>query len=68
MQIKEPYIRDALLKAGHATPFTVPTDLSAIDEGALVRVMLRKARAIAGAGMIESVRVVKQTPQRGRPG
>lgn len=66
MQLKEPYIRDALLKAGHATPFTSPGDLTAIDEAALSRVMLQKARAIAGPGLIASIRVVKQSPQRGR--
>jgi len=61
---KEPYFRDALVRAGHRTPFIVPNDYQRVDAGKLTATMLREAVAIAGPGQIKSAIVTAQTPQR----
>jgi hypothetical protein len=61
---KEPFFRDALVRAGHRTPFTVPTDLGAVDVPKLTAALSREAAAIAGPGQIRSVVVTSQAPRR----
>lgn len=61
---KEPFFRDALVRAGHRTPFTIPTDLSAVDVPKLTAALTREANAIAGPGQIRSVVVTSQAPRR----
>jgi hypothetical protein len=61
---KEPYFRDALVRAGHRTPFVVPTDYQKVDAGRLTAAMVREAVAIAGPGQIRSAVVTAQTPQK----
>lgn len=61
---KEPYFRDALVRAGHRTPFTVPTDLSKIDVDRLCATLKQEATTIAGSGQIASVVVTSQAPRR----
>ena len=60
---KEPYFRDALVRAGHRTPFTLISDLTKIDEAKLQTAMLREANAIAGPGAVRGVTVVSQAPK-----
>jgi len=62
---KEPYFRDALVRAGHRTPFVVPSNYQKVDEARLTAAMMREATAIAGPGQVRSVVVTSQTPQRG---
>ncbi|HEY2660431.1 MAG TPA: hypothetical protein VGI79_11960 [Caulobacteraceae bacterium] len=64
---KEPYFRDALVRAAHRAPFVIKGDYNHIDEGKLRAAMLRDATAIAGVGVIRSVQVVSQTPQHRLP-
>ena len=61
---KEPFFRDALVRAGHRTPFTVPNDLSRVDAPRLIAALTRDAIAIAGPGQIRSVVVTSQAPRR----
>jgi hypothetical protein len=61
---KEPYFRDALIRAGHRTPFTNAADLSAIDVPRLTATLSREATVIAGPGQILSVVVTSQAPRR----
>lgn len=61
---KEPYFRDALVRAGHRTPFTLPADLSKVDAPRLTAALTREAIAIAGPGQIRSVVVTQQEPRR----
>jgi hypothetical protein len=61
---KEPFFRDALIRAGHRTPFTLPNDLGAVDVPKLTAVLTREAAAIAGPGQIRSVVVTSQAPRR----
>jgi hypothetical protein len=61
---KEPFFRDALVREAHRTPFVVPADWQKIDEAKLIAVLTRDATAIAGPGVVSSVSVVSQTPQK----
>lgn len=61
---KEPFFRDALVRAGHRTPFTLESDLSKIDGPRLVAALTREATSIAGPGQIRSVVVTSQEPRR----
>jgi flagellar basal body-associated protein FliL len=61
---KEPYFRDALVRAAHRTPFTLPSDLSKIDADKLTATLAREAAGIAGPGQIASVVVTSQAPRR----
>ena len=61
---KEPFFRDALVRAAHRTPFTDPKDLSHIDEARLAAVFGREANAIAGPGQIRNIVVTKQAARR----
>lgn len=61
---KEPAFRDALVREGHRTPFVVATDWQKLDEAKLTAVMTKDANAIAGPGIVASVVVTSQTPQK----
>ncbi|MBL8770432.1 MAG: hypothetical protein JNK30_03545 [Phenylobacterium sp.] len=61
---KEPFFRDALVRAGHRTPFSHPKDLSQVDVPRLTAAMTRSAAAIAGPGQIRNVVVTSQAPRR----
>jgi len=55
---REPYFRDALVRLGHRTPFTVPTDYTRIDEPRLKAALFQAAAAITGPGMIASIEIL----------
>jgi hypothetical protein len=61
---KEPFFRDALVRAGHRTPFVLATDYQKVDEAKLTAAMMREAAAIAGPGQVRSAVVTLQAPQR----
>jgi hypothetical protein len=62
---REPIFRDALVRAGHRTPFTLKDDYQKIDTGKLSATLQREAVRIAGPGVVQSVVVTSQAP-RGR--
>jgi hypothetical protein len=64
MRAKEPFIRDALVRAAHRTPFVVPGDWMALNPATLAATTLRVGRALAGAGAVTRVEIVSQTPRR----
>lgn len=64
---KEPFFRDALVRSGHRTPFTVPSDFQKIDEAKLTATLMRDATAITGPGVIKSIVVTSQTPRGHTP-
>ena len=64
---KEPYFRDALVRAAHRTPFVRSEDYDHIDEGKLRAVLYREAVAIVGPGKIAGVVVLSQTAQHRVP-
>jgi len=61
---KEPAFRDALVRAGHRTPFVVPGDWDKVSEPKLVATMTREAAAITGPGVVSSVIITSQSPQK----
>jgi hypothetical protein len=61
---KEAFFRDALVKAGHRTPFVVADDWTRLDANALSASLMRSAVAIAGRGAVIRVEVVSQAPRR----
>lgn len=64
MRGKEAYLRDALVRAAHRTPFVVPGDWTRIDAAAVSASLMRSAAAIAGRGAVTSVEIVSQAPRR----
>ena len=61
---KEPAFRDALVRDGHRTPFVLATDWQKVDEPKLIAVMTREASAITGPGVVASVAITSQVPQK----
>ncbi|MGV8930291.1 MAG: hypothetical protein ACOH1E_11110 [Brevundimonas sp.] len=64
MRAKEAYLRDALVRAGHRTPFVLADDWSRIDPVALSASLTRSAASIAGRGSVTRVEIVSQAPRR----
>lgn len=64
MRPKEAFFRDALVRAGHRTPFVVPDDWTRLDERALSASLIRAAAGLVGPGKIVRVEVVSQAPRR----
>ena len=61
---KEPFLRDALVRAGHRTPFTQANDYTRVDEGKLKAALYRDAVAILGQENVAGVAVTQQTPKQ----
>lgn len=64
MRAKEPWFRDAIVRAGHRAPFTLATDYTKVDERRLVATLLKEARAIGGAGAFSGAQLLSQTPKQ----
>lgn len=64
MRAKEAYLRDALVRAGHRTPFVVADDWTRIDPAAVSASLMRSAATIAGRGAVTRVEIVSQAPRR----
>lgn len=64
MRAKEPWIRDALVRAGHRSPFTVASDYTRLDEARLKASVMAAAGALVGPKAVQSVTVVNQTPKQ----
>lgn len=61
---KEAYLRDALVRAGHRTPFTVANDWTRLDAAALSASLMRSATTIIGRGAVTRVEILAQAPRR----
>lgn len=64
MRAREAFLRDALVRAGHRTPFVVADDWTRIDPAALSASLMRSANTIAGRGSVTRVEIVSQAPRR----
>lgn len=64
MRLKEAYLRDALVRAGHRTPFVVEDDWTRIDAAAMSASLMRSAASIAGRGAVTRIEVISQAPRR----
>jgi hypothetical protein len=60
---KEPYFRDAMVRAAHRTPFNKPGDLNHLDEAKIAASLLNNAGVICGPGAVKDVKIVSQTPK-----
>ncbi|MGA0600475.1 hypothetical protein ACO2Q3_07180 [Caulobacter sp. KR2-114] len=60
LQSKEPYFRDALVRAAHRAPFTRYDDYTQLDDGKLKASLYADATAIAGPGQIASVSILSE--------
>lgn len=61
---KEPFFRDALVRAAHRTPFTVADDWTLLNAPAISALLMRLAPTLAGRGVVTRVEVVSQAPRR----
>lgn len=64
VRAKEPYFRDALVRAGHRNPFTLPADYTHVDVVRVRAQVMSDAVAIVGRGVVHDAEIVKQVPQR----
>ncbi|HEY2708607.1 MAG TPA: hypothetical protein VGI95_11200 [Caulobacteraceae bacterium] len=55
---KEPYFRDALVRLGHRTPFTLASDYTKLDEARMKASLYQAAVAITGPGAVASVEIM----------
>jgi len=55
---KEPYFRDALVRMGHRTPFSLATDYTKLDEPRLKAAFYQAAVAITGPGQVASIQIM----------
>jgi len=62
----EPYFRNALVRAAHKTSFAMAGRNDKLDEPRFKAAMKAEFLKIGGAGTIESVEVVSQSPKRHR--
>lgn len=63
IRMREPYFRDALVRAAHRTPFTDPKDYQTIDGPKMQATLMREAVALVGPGNIKGVIITSQTPK-----
>ena len=61
---KEPWLRDAIVRAAHRRPFVVPGDWTRMDSAALSDGLLRAARVLIGEDQVLGAEVVTQAPRR----
>lgn len=64
VRAKEPFFRDALVRAGHRTPFVLANDYTHIDVRRVCAEVMSDSVAIVGRGVVRRVDVVKQVSQR----
>lgn len=61
---REPYFRDALVRAAHQTPFTLAGDYEKIDAPRLTASLMRSASAVTGPNVIRSIVITSQVSSR----
>lgn len=60
---KEPYFRDALVKAASKTSFAQANRDDLLDEPRFKSIMMVEFAKVAGPGMIQSIEIVSQSPK-----
>lgn len=60
---KEQFFRDALVRAAHRAPFTLPYDYNRVDEARIAAMIMSVSPRIAGQGQVRSAEVTKQQPK-----
>ena len=60
---KEAFFRDALVRAGHHTPFVVATDYTKADVAKIRAEVLKDAPQFVGRGVVANAEITKQVSQ-----
>ena len=55
---REPYFRDALVRLGHRTPFTLATDYTRLDEPRLKAALFQAIVGVTGPGAVASIEIL----------
>jgi hypothetical protein len=64
MREREPYYRDALVRAAHRHPFVRPGDYTHVNEPMLKSAMMTESARIAGPRVVTSVEILSAQPQK----
>ena len=64
MRDKEPYFRDALVRAAHRTPFVKAGDYTHVNEPMLKSTLMAQAVRIVGPGVFTGVEIMSAQPQK----
>jgi hypothetical protein len=64
LRAREPYFRDALIRAAYKTSFALPGHPTELDEARFKSAMMIAFTQIAGKNSIQSVEVVPKTPRK----
>lgn len=67
VKAKEPYLRDALVRAASHTVYNNDTDLNRIDPAPIQKLLAASAESFIGKGVVKQVLVVDQIPQKPLP-
>jgi hypothetical protein len=67
MREKEPFFRDALVRAAHNAPLWKTGDPNALDEAKLRAVIVREGAVIGGPGSVTGFQLLRAQPQRYLP-
>lgn len=55
LRVKEPWFRDAIVRAAHRTAFNLPTDFDKLDEARFKAMATAEATKVAGPGLVAGV-------------
>ncbi|HEX8568988.1 MAG TPA: hypothetical protein VF699_03570 [Caulobacteraceae bacterium] len=66
LRTKEPWYRDALVRAAHRTPFVKADDWNHVDDRRLNAVLLAEGRRISGPKAFSSAQILNQAPRNHR--
>jgi hypothetical protein len=64
MRDREPYFRDAFVRAAHRHPFVKSGDYTHVDEQALKTVMMGEFARITGAHVVTGIEILSAQPQK----
>jgi hypothetical protein len=64
MRDREPYFRDAFVRAAHRHPFVKPGDYTHVDERALKGAMMTESARITGPHVVTGIEIVSAQPQK----
>lgn len=64
VRAKDPYFRDALVRASHRVPFTAGNDWTRLNENAVNAAVMAIANVVCGPGVVVKSEVLLQTPRR----
>jgi hypothetical protein len=64
LHAREPFLRDLLVRDAARTPFNPPDSAVRLDDARLKAAVMTASRATFGPGVVVSVQITSETPQR----